>query len=205
MKLLAESIFGNYEIQIDQQRSYASIVDLHNGSKLQVDLSQFEGVNPSSEIESMFGIGCRVIHSKVKEALAEPELAKIVDESLVQGALELMINDYRNKYGSQISQLSNRIYQSSAVDFWELVPGLIERNGYIVDNHVIAVAKELEARGLVKFNKSKKGFMLTNSALNSSLDKPTFIKKANHFFREQQLLMALFTIAGLILTIVSFI
>jgi hypothetical protein len=199
----AESLFGKYDIQIDQNNSTVSIVEISSGKTLELDLCSFEDVNPSEKLASMFGVGCRAIHLKVREALANPFPEKVVDESLVQGMLELMLNDYKNQYGLQVSSLSKRVYQSSAIEFWEQVPGLIEHRGYYTDNHVLTVAEELKARELIEFNNTQKGFILTKLAITPPEKELTFINKANKFFSEHQFLMALLAIVGLALTIIG--
>ncbi|MDK2605087.1 hypothetical protein QO227_22185 [Vibrio vulnificus] len=203
MRLQAESAFGKYDIRIDQSNSTVSIVEMSSGKSIDLDLCSFENVNPSEKLLSMFGVECRLIHLKVRDALSNPLPEKVIDESLVQGMLELMINDYKNQYGLQVSALSKRVYQSSAIEFWEQVPGLIEHRGYCMDNHVLSVAEELRARDLIEFNNTQKGFTLTKLAITPAGKDLTFINKANTFCSEHQFLMALLAVVGLVLTIIG--
>jgi len=201
-----ESFSSHYNVKINEQQSSVMIHDLHTGKELSLDLNEFENVNPSHQLESIFGLDCRTIHCDIKKALSTPPVSTVLDETLIIGVLDLMLQDYRTIYGNNLSTLKSRVYHAAAVDFWEKIPGIVQRHGYVTDNKIMDVAKELEHRRLIDFNEARKGFILTELALAPPVivTDTNFIDKANAFFSKHQFLMAILALIGLVFTVIGF-
>jgi hypothetical protein len=203
LQLEAESIFGKYFIDINENTSEVLISDLSGDKSVALTLKDFEGINPSHKLE-IFGAGCRIIDARVKKAINTNNDEPEIEEKLVEATLALLIADFTKRFGSQQHKLKSCVYHSSALEFWEQIPELVIRKGCTKESSILIVAQELAHRGLVEFNESGMGFMLTKLAF-VKCESLSCLDKANAFFTKHQLFMAVLAVVGIVISLISII
>lgn len=73
MNFEVNNVFGQYEGHIDREARKVRTVEPSTGKVIILGFDAFGDVNPAPELADEFGVGCRVVHIKVRDLIKEIE------------------------------------------------------------------------------------------------------------------------------------